>query len=195
METIDVKAALAQLGGSEKLYKTVVTGFYDKYMTVDHEIETLLEEGAIEDAARLAHSIKGLAGNLGSEGLRQCALGLELAIKGQDPLEIASRVKDFSNELQSVNLEISRLMVERFGVEPEGTPTIHHGQQIVGEAMTDLFTALQTYRYAEVRKELEKFKAITFPVALEKDLNQVVEYVEAYDYDLAIEAIRKLKMA
>lgn len=107
---INVKEALKLLGGSMPLYRTLIQGFCDKYFSIDIVIHQALIEFRIEDARRLAHSMKGLSGNLGAEGLQKKAEAYEIAIKGllllsKDdleilPTEVLELGKNFSDELK-----------------------------------------------------------------------------------------------
>jgi len=89
---IDLKLALLNLGGSAKLYRTLITGFFEKYSHIDNEIYELLIQRKLDDARRMAHSIKGLSGNIGVEELRRVALDLELDIKQYLGTDISDEV-------------------------------------------------------------------------------------------------------
>lgn len=67
MSELAVGKALEQLGGSVKIYKTLINGFIDKYSNVASEIKSDLLNENFADAKRSAHSMKGLGGNLGAE--------------------------------------------------------------------------------------------------------------------------------
>jgi len=108
LEMIDLDLALEQLGGSMKLYGTVAKGFWDRYRHVDEEIQKLIDEGSGEDARRMAHSIKGLCGNLGAPMLREKALNLELAAR--DGLDTQLAMAAFSAALAKTRLELKQVI-------------------------------------------------------------------------------------
>jgi HPt (histidine-containing phosphotransfer) domain-containing protein len=83
MVHIDEKSALALLGNSEKLYVKLVTSFYGKYKDIEGDFEELVDQNDYEEARRLAHSIKGLCGNLGAHELQEISKELEYAFKDQ----------------------------------------------------------------------------------------------------------------
>lgn len=112
--TIDIELALSHLGGSERLYKTLVTGFYDHYKDVDVQIGNLLEMDDVEGARRLAHSLKGLSANLGALELRDKALALEMSIRDKRP-DRDDRLNDFSQILKLVIQEAKTILTNRFG--------------------------------------------------------------------------------
>lgn len=118
---IDIEMALEQLEGSDRLYKTVVRGFYERYSQVDQQIEALLKEKDIEGARRIAHNLKGLSGNLGSLALKEKALDLEMSIRdGREDRETCLR--NFSQTLAAVIDEASIILKERYGFEESHVP-------------------------------------------------------------------------
>ena len=191
---IDTNTALAQLGGSEKLYKTVVNGFFDKYQHVDDEIKRLMDEGDLESAERMAHSIKGLSGNLGAGTLREKALALELTFKEKMGREASQTALDaFSRELADVVVEIKDMLVHRFN-EFAGTEAkiIHHSEEVFTKQCEALIVALATYRYKEVQQAMTDLKSTQIPSQKATQVSIALKYIEDYDYDLAIESLRKL---
>ncbi|PKM67218.1 MAG: hypothetical protein CVU95_07915 [Firmicutes bacterium HGW-Firmicutes-2] len=108
---MDIEAALSHLGGSKPLFDTLISGFYNQYSHVDDDIKKLLVTGNQEDARLLAHSIKGLSGNLGATELVEKSKALEVAIES-DLNTKASDLKAFSKALNEVLEEIVRLLDE-----------------------------------------------------------------------------------
>ena len=106
---MNMEAALAHLGGSKALFDTLIIGFYNQYRHVDKDIKKLLETGNQEDARLLAHSIKGLSGNLGATELVEKSKALEVAIEANLDTR-ASDLKAFSKALKDVLEEIVVLL-------------------------------------------------------------------------------------
>jgi len=79
-ELINVEDALKRIGGNMDLYKRLLNQF-----TGGNHIDPLeeaLSVGAADDAARLAHTLKGVASNLSLIKLTAAATELEHKIKG-----------------------------------------------------------------------------------------------------------------
>jgi len=82
-EYIDIKDALNRVGGNMDLYKRLLKRFVEGSQL--DELNKVLQEGNSEDAARLAHTIKGVSANLSLIKLQSITADLELIIKdGQD---------------------------------------------------------------------------------------------------------------
>jgi len=76
-----VKSGLAKVSGNRPLYRKLLAQFRDKYLDADREIAGLLRSDKSVEAARCAHTIKGVAGNLGADDLSMVAAELERALK------------------------------------------------------------------------------------------------------------------
>ncbi|MEL7642312.1 MAG: response regulator [Solidesulfovibrio sp.] len=79
---IDVAKALARLGGNERLFSSVAAEFARDYAASAEEIVRLAGAGDLEGARRLAHTVKGVAGNIAADALAAAARDLESALAG-----------------------------------------------------------------------------------------------------------------
>jgi CheY-like chemotaxis protein/HPt (histidine-containing phosphotransfer) domain-containing protein len=77
---LDVTAALQRLGGNEPLLRSVAAEFARDYAGAGATIDRLLAAGDIDKARRLAHTIKGVAGNISANPLAVAARDLEAAL-------------------------------------------------------------------------------------------------------------------
>jgi HPt (histidine-containing phosphotransfer) domain-containing protein len=60
-----------------------------------------LSEGKLDDAVREAHTIKGLAGQMGAQALYRAARRLETALRSASP-EVDTALRGFADELALV---------------------------------------------------------------------------------------------
>ena len=80
MAQIMLYEAIEQLGGSIRLFRKLAEGFILNYHQVDESIMEQYDNN-LSEARRLAHSMKGLSGNLGAGSLLDRAKDLELSLK------------------------------------------------------------------------------------------------------------------
>ena len=103
---ISVKSGLRLVGGNRNLYRKLLSQFRSNYANVVSDIKSALEEEDTEVAVRIAHTIKGVSGNLGINDLFQVAAELEKAAKEGDRPSFEPLVKRFTSHL---NIAISSI--------------------------------------------------------------------------------------
>jgi two-component system sensor histidine kinase/response regulator len=105
---IDVASALRRVGGNLSLYHKLLGRFASKSTTTVQEIQLALLSGASQEAERMAHTVRGVAGNLGAMPLADAACDLELAINanaekvGEALHAFEQCMQDFVQEAQAL---------------------------------------------------------------------------------------------
>ncbi len=77
LEGVDIEASLDRLQGNQQLYVKLLTRFSQHYHNFDEQLRDALAEKNGEPAVRLAHTVKGLAGNIGASALESIAARAE----------------------------------------------------------------------------------------------------------------------
>lgn len=81
IEGVDVASGLQRIAGNKRLYRDLLTQFVSKQESVGNRITEALARGDRQEAERFAHSLKGVAGNLGMNHIFRLAEGVEKAIR------------------------------------------------------------------------------------------------------------------
>jgi len=102
LEGIDVQAGLARMAGNEKLYQKLLKKFAKSQVNCLTEITSALDKKDNSLALRLAHTLKGVAGNIGATELYTRAEKLEICINEENSLEIPDLVESTQDELSLV---------------------------------------------------------------------------------------------
>jgi HPt (histidine-containing phosphotransfer) domain-containing protein len=84
IEGIDIADGLRRVAGNARLYRSLLEQFVAKQSDTDVKISEGLERGDRELAQRLAHTLKGVAGNIGIGRVQQAAAKVEKAIRERD---------------------------------------------------------------------------------------------------------------
>ena len=84
----DLPAGLSRVAGNQTLFLALLLKLYRKYRHMDQKISRSLQTGKFDAADRMAHAIRGMAGNLGALDLQSADSDLESAIKEKDPVRI-----------------------------------------------------------------------------------------------------------
>ncbi len=80
--------AISRFGGNAKIYYKTAADFIQKHHRTPGEIENLLSRKETENAKKLIHSFKGIAGNLSATRLYETAVKIEEAIMDGNDAEI-----------------------------------------------------------------------------------------------------------
>ncbi|MDD2741799.1 MAG: PAS domain S-box protein [Rhodocyclaceae bacterium] len=97
---LDMVEGLRLMMNKPKLYERVLREFHQRFVGEAARIREALASEP-ENARRMAHSIKGLAGSIGARTLQTQALALESAIKSHDPA-LTDELSAFERELDIV---------------------------------------------------------------------------------------------
>ncbi|MFZ2633096.1 MAG: response regulator [Desulfosalsimonadaceae bacterium] len=97
---IDVAAGLKRLGGKRELYVRMLREFRKEYQDAPGLLAEALKKGDRELIRRTAHTIKGLAANIGAEDLKSIAAKIEAASIPGGPLPTLSDLDVFNDHLE-----------------------------------------------------------------------------------------------
>jgi len=98
---IEIADGLARVGGNRATYHKLLLKFAHNNANAVAETRVALQQGDMERAVRLAHTLKGVAGNIGASVLYQAARELETALKEQYP-DPAALLENCDRLLQQV---------------------------------------------------------------------------------------------
>jgi CheY-like chemotaxis protein/HPt (histidine-containing phosphotransfer) domain-containing protein len=96
---LDVAQGVARIGGNTALYVKLLRSFLDARGGTIEEFDGFLAEGNLEAATRLAHSVKGISGNLAATELHLAAADLETALRTTPVPNIDVMRKQFAGAL------------------------------------------------------------------------------------------------
>ncbi|MDH3354843.1 MAG: response regulator [Chromatiales bacterium] len=100
---IDLKKGLKLVGGNLKLYREILKRFRMSQLNTISDVNKFIQDGNIDDAKRVFHSIVGTAGNIGALKLSHSAAKLEKSIvsnSGNIPQKDFDEFKLIIKELQ-----------------------------------------------------------------------------------------------
>jgi signal transduction histidine kinase/ligand-binding sensor domain-containing protein/DNA-binding response OmpR family regulator/HPt (histidine-containing phosphotransfer) domain-containing protein len=99
---IDVAAGLKRVAGNARLYRKLLRESRPEFASAGANLRRLLADGGGPEAVLLAHTVKGVAGNLGALRLQKAAEALETALKngtGGDVMALVDVVDEAALEV------------------------------------------------------------------------------------------------
>ena len=99
IEGVDLADGLRRVGGNGRLYRELLVKFAAKNGETGSQISAALESGDRERAERIAHTVKGVAGNMGIKQVQFAAEKLEKAIRDGE-VEVSAILQHFTSLLR-----------------------------------------------------------------------------------------------
>ena len=106
IEDVDVAGGIKRVAGNKKLYRNLLTQFAEKQGDAGHQISEALKSNDTKLAERIAHTVKGVAGNLGIATVQSSAAVIEKAVRENDPAT-EDLLKEFDKVLQAQVRKVS----------------------------------------------------------------------------------------
>ncbi|MET0013946.1 MAG: response regulator [Sedimenticola sp.] len=187
---VEVANARKHVGGNLKLYMQLLKKFRKNQAGAADEVVHSLEAGDPDTARRVAHTLKGVSGNLGARRLFEAARDLEECIKKDDESCVQRQMPEVREALGQI-LEA----IEKLG-RPADTPA---AKQVVDDAdmeaigahlkelgalLADADTAAGRY----LSDLMEQHRA----TPLYDGLEEMESLVEDYDFTEALEVMRRM---
>ena len=110
---VDMEKALAHLAGDRVLYRKLLLSFCDAYQDIAPALEEALQRGDADFIQHTAHTLRGLAGCLGSDILAEQARELEVGIISGKAEETANLLENFSRTIEDLLHSISKWIEQR----------------------------------------------------------------------------------
>ncbi|MBF0495504.1 MAG: response regulator [Deltaproteobacteria bacterium] len=186
---VDLAAGVERLQGNTRLYRQLLQDFADKYISVTEEIKTLLIGGDLETAERLAHTVRGIAGNISAKDAHAAAEQLETAIKTKQTEQYDRLILNLDLALKPLAEAIMSLK------QPDDTPPPISEGPVDLESVTPILIELAQLiqddnTYAE--NTLESLRDILGRATLAEEMGQLEECLQNYDFEGAQGRLQKI---
>lgn len=99
---LSVQQGIDHCGGNPDFYLRMLTKFLKTKLDINAELQDLLQQRKQEEASRLAHSMRSVAGNIGAERLAQHATDLENALQQSSHSHDLPALPLFEHELHTI---------------------------------------------------------------------------------------------
>jgi HPt (histidine-containing phosphotransfer) domain-containing protein len=194
VDGLEVAQGLRRVAGNRKLYVSLLRKFVEGHSDAAGAIARCLEQGDRVAAERLAHTVKGTAGNLAAVSVQAAAGALEKAIR--DAAD-AARVEALRVELGDALLRLSSALRPWLGEAapvPAATPPEAPASVDASalEPMVARWSRLLAENDASTGRELERegreLRALFGEPAA---FSRFAELVAAYEFESALGALRQ----
>lgn len=197
---INIQQGLLRVAGNTELYLNLLKKFSKNNQETYNDIQHAIETSQFELAANLAHTLKGVAGNIGAERISELTGKLELRLRSRDQKATIKQLRKLSEEL-SIALDSVDLLLTQESESPQQHPTESYPtnisasksliKQLTQSLQENNFDALdqlillkdylgsqcadQFYRIEELVEDLEYEEALSVLKKIEASLQHIPE--------------------
>jgi PAS domain S-box-containing protein len=98
----DVEAALGRMAGNITLFKQLLASFLHDHQQTIKSLEKATQEGDLDSAQSIAHTVKGAAGTIGAAQVQEQAFLIETAIEKKQAFELRHLKSETETALQEI---------------------------------------------------------------------------------------------
>ena len=187
---IDIEDGLKRVGGSKEFYRKLLLKFAGSYCEFEKEIRELISAGDIETATRNAHSLKGVAGNLGVKNLFNLAAGLEKALKENQSNSFEEHISKTSVALAEVLTSVSKLDTRKQErSKPTTKKTIDTNKL---KELAESMMILIDEDLSAATDKLDELEELLCDTEHEETFKKIADDLDNFDVDAAKESLERL---
>ena len=188
---IDIESALARINGNRRLLNELFTGFYKKFAGITEKIRHEIEEGELATAERMAHTVKGAAGNISADNIYTAASNLERGLSVKEFNSFEPLISDLEKVLTPV-MEALRSLKPEVEIKPIGKDkdTAQDIQELT-DTMLKLSRLLEDSD-SDAEKELIKLKENFGESRFAEEIMEIEKHMETFDFDKALSPLKRM---
>jgi CheY-like chemotaxis protein/HPt (histidine-containing phosphotransfer) domain-containing protein len=198
LPTVDTKIGLRYAGGKRRQYLRHLHGFAEQLA----DAVSLLPEELVHDQQQALiriHTLKGLAGTIGTTKLQELARQLETQLVNKEPLSALEQLLSLASELHMAcaGLPVAEsgasdreLLVEP-GQLPRERPNGTSSELLA--LLEQLSPALENLQARLCSESIAKLRQKNWPAELVNDIDKLQQLVERYRFIQALDVLRSLQ--
>ncbi|MEI6214209.1 MAG: response regulator [Desulfuromonadales bacterium] len=188
---IDTVVGLSTCMGKHKLYKRLLIKFRDGNADFGRQFAASRLDADTSAPIRLAHTIRGTAGNIGAGGIMRAAGALETACKNNVPADVIdSLLIDVLDELEPVLESLQQLQPDESSVGTGQTKS----DPIRIRQMIDAIKSLLDDNDSDAVDLVGELATMVKDSQMSPILDTLTEAIANYDFETAMKEIQKLEI-
>jgi len=189
---VDMAAGLKRVSGNKKLYRSLLQSFHRSNEQTVAQIQQALDGKDMDTARRLAHTVKGVAGNIGAMDIFDAAQALEIGIAKGDT-NVATQLDHVDKVLEPVFASLKALFAED-DREDETGETSDSVDGVDVEALAPQLNELAGLLQISDTNAETVFEDIkkTFGKALPKETKALGQQIDMFDFNGALAVVKEI---
>ena len=186
---VDSAAGLTIVQGNLRLYRRLLLKFRDQQRDFEHQFRIAQADSDPNAASRMAHTLKGVAGNLGIKGVQAAALKLEKTCR-EGGADMDEPLVTVVAELQRVLAGLDTLDTTPQGIATGVPPLLDLSSVVPLLRELHHLVATDNIRAIDIMERL--MPLLAGHAGLASQLEHIATALEGYDFDQALVALQAL---
>ncbi|MDM8540956.1 response regulator [Desulfococcaceae bacterium HSG9] len=192
MPDLDIDTALKRLGGNRKLLKKLLINFADDYSDITEILRKALASGDTEYIRRTAHTIKGVAGNIGADKLSEVAAELEAAsVNGFPNDEIMNHFETVLNRTTASAGTLKTQPPKVPAAVSDSSPKSDTDREKLASLLSELDGYLEHGQF-KAAQLIDILKPLLSGPDFREPLERLEEHIDDYNFDEAREPVAEI---
>jgi PAS domain S-box-containing protein len=187
---------LSALNDNQRLYRDLLSKFAIQHSDTARQLSILIEQGALAEAERLAHSLKGVAAMLGHEALTQAAGTLEQQLRTAETASHQAALDALDIELRAALRALDPLLSAPDPQAPAATasaPETRETRATLLAMLNDLEPEIRARRATRCRAGLRALQGLHWPPALAEAAQELEHLLGKHRFTQALEVLEQLR--
>lgn len=178
---IDMAQGLGRINNNRKLYKNLLLKIKRDYADAAEQLSSLIKNNNLEKARRLAHSIKGVAGNLGAKKLHTAARVVEDKLNPESGPVVPTpqEMELFAGEMAVVQTGLAQLKEE---TEQRQVPSKTAESTELIQSIEQLIPFLKKRQAKQIKQILTQINALGWPKEFTKEIQHMSMLAGRYKF-------------
>jgi two-component system, sensor histidine kinase and response regulator len=184
IDGVDIASGLKRVADNKKLYRSLLGQFAEKQSDAADRMLNALQRGDIKLAEQIAHTVKGVSGNLGITKVQFSAARVERAFREKDPA-VPTILSDFDTLLRQ---QIATIVEALHQTEPaqDGAATTGKFNPEAATAAAARLRNLLKESDAEAEEAYEELRNALGDQVKPETLNALAASIRDFDFDQAL---------
>jgi CheY-like chemotaxis protein len=181
---LDARVGLSRASGNADLYLQLLKRFVKSQEHTGADLLRLIHTGDAQTAERMAHTVRGVAGNLGATALQEQAQLLETALRHASPLNV---LQALAQGLALRLTELREALQQALSLEPD------HASALGPAETVQALAALRTYLERDDAQAVDAFKRLQPSLRLRlgaEPYQRAEAALEAFDLEQALQLLQ-----
>lgn len=182
---------LARVGGNETLYRSLLHRFAEQHATAADAIRAAMAENDTATAQRVAHTVRGVAANVGATRVAEAGKALEQQLKHGAPASLPPLLATLDRCIQDAVAAIARLEIPVAEEPAEARASVALDRPALREGLIALRDLLET-DLMEALHVLETLRAPLEQSPARAALHRLDSHLQSFDTDSALLRLQEI---